>query len=163
MTDASPILSNEEFDALLASGGDRPTALGHLRPSDQLRAQLKTVTTLLQELGPLPDQPALVRRLHDGTVAAVAIGDSLCAGRSPRCHIACPEDVGLSKRHFEITQEAGHYFLSDLHSTNGTLVNGQPCPSPERRHLLDGDLISAGSSLFAFLAGSHAPPVILAH
>ena len=84
-------------------------------------------------------------------------------GRTDEHDMALAAEPGVSKTHAKIIGQGVRYLIVDCESRNGTLVNGQPCPSPERRHLLDGDLISAGSSLFAFLAGSHAPPVILAH
>lgn len=163
MTDLPDILSDAEFNTLLADGKNRPHALGHLRSSDQLRAQLQAVTALLVGLGPLPEHPSLLHRRPDGSPALVPLETEISVGRSPRCHLALPEDAKLSKRHFAVTLAEGHYFLSDLASTNGTTVNGQPCPPPQRRHLLDGDLIAAGHSHFVFLAGTRPPPPILAH
>ncbi len=157
------ILSDDEFNTLLADGINRPPALSHLRSSDQIRAQIQTVTALLADLGPPPDQPSLLHRSPDGPPTPVPIEAGISVGRSASCSLPLPADSNLSKRHFAITQTEGHYFISDLNSTNGTTVNSQPTPPGQPRHLLDGDLIAAGHHLFVFLAGKHPPPPILAH
>jgi pSer/pThr/pTyr-binding forkhead associated (FHA) protein len=46
----------------------------------------------------------------------------------------------------------GDYFLSDLGSTNGTRGNDRACAAEEARHLIDGDVIRAGTRIFVFLA-----------
>src|SRR4051812_20506637 len=53
-------------------------------------------------------------------------------------------DAGISRHHARIAVNAGVVTVEDLHSTNGTRVNGQvlenACP------LLDGDKVSIGTT-----------------
>jgi hypothetical protein len=67
-------------------------------------------------------------------------------GRSRTCdvHVA---DVNVSRRHAEIRQEGATYWIVDLGSTNGTLLNGKRV---ERERLRDGDTITLGSSEVVF-------------
>ena len=58
-------------------------------------------------------------------------------------------DTGVSRRHFEIGWDGHQATLTDLGSTNGTTVNGNPvqsCP------LNDGDVIRVGHSSLVFRA-----------
>jgi hypothetical protein len=67
-------------------------------------------------------------------------------GRSRTCdvHVA---DVNVSRRHAEIRQEGTAYWVVDLGSTNGTLLNGKRV---DRERLHDGDTITLGSSDVVF-------------
>jgi hypothetical protein len=56
-------------------------------------------------------------------------------------------DTGVSRRHFEISWDGHQATLTDLGSTNGTTVNGNPvqsCP------LNDGDVVQVGHSRLVF-------------
>ena len=58
-------------------------------------------------------------------------------------------DTGVSRRHFEISWDGHQATLTDLGSTNGTTVNGNPvqsCP------LNDGDVVRVGHSSLVFRA-----------
>jgi hypothetical protein len=56
-------------------------------------------------------------------------------------------DPGVSRRHAEIRQESGAFWVMDLGSTNGLRVNG----APVSRHLLQiGDRIEAGTTTLVF-------------
>lgn len=70
-------------------------------------------------------------------------------GRLPECTISV-NDSNISRRHAEI--RAGHtaFIVSDLGSTNGTLVNGARITGEAR--LSDGDIISFGSTHVRFEA-----------
>jgi len=67
-------------------------------------------------------------------------------GRSRQCDVRVP-DVNVSRRHAELRQEAATYWIVDLDSTNGTVVNGQRV---ERERLRDGDTITLGSTDIVF-------------
>lgn len=56
-------------------------------------------------------------------------------------------DPGVSRRHAEIRQESGAFWIIDLGSTNGVRVNDMPVT---RRNLLNGDRIEVGSSTLIF-------------
>ena len=67
-------------------------------------------------------------------------------GRSRACDVHVP-DVNVSRRHAELRQEGATYWIVDLGSTNGTVLNGQ---SVERERLKDGDRITLGSTEIVF-------------
>ena len=57
-------------------------------------------------------------------------------------------DTGVSRRHLEISWDGHHATLTDLGSTNGTTVNGNPIQQPWQ--LNDGDVIRVGHSSLVF-------------
>jgi pSer/pThr/pTyr-binding forkhead associated (FHA) protein len=59
-------------------------------------------------------------------------------GRSAEMLLAEPT---LSRAHAAVGYDGGGFFVQDLRSTNGTLVNGERC---ERAALRDGDEIQIG-------------------
>jgi pSer/pThr/pTyr-binding forkhead associated (FHA) protein len=70
-------------------------------------------------------------------------------GRLPDCDVVV-DDAGASRQHAELRRTDDGFVLTDLGSTNGTLVNG----SPIREHLLeDGDRITIGESILEFRSG----------
>jgi pSer/pThr/pTyr-binding forkhead associated (FHA) protein len=57
----------------------------------------------------------------------------------------------VSRRHARITKGRAGYFVTDMESSNGTTVNGQPL-IPQRAHLLrNGDHIKVGLVVIQFL------------
>ena len=58
-------------------------------------------------------------------------------------------DTGVSRRHLEITWDGQQATVTDLGSTNGTSVNGNPIQSWQ---LNDGDVIRVGHSSLVFRA-----------
>jgi hypothetical protein len=72
---------------------------------------------------------------------------SVAIGRLPECDIVI-SDPGASRRHATITrEEGGEYVLTDLGSTNGTIVNEEPVGE----HVLsDGDRITIGNTVLEF-------------
>jgi hypothetical protein len=67
-------------------------------------------------------------------------------GRSRECEVVVA-DLNVSRRHAEIHLEAGTYWLVDLESTNGTMVNGKRV---KRVKLESGDRIEVGSTELVF-------------
>lgn len=57
-------------------------------------------------------------------------------------------DQAVSRRHAELTPDRGEWWLRDLESQNGTLVNGKPIQ--DRVHLRTGDTITVGHTTLAF-------------
>jgi hypothetical protein len=73
-------------------------------------------------------------------------GTQVSIGRSERSDIAL-SDPGVSRNHARIVREGDDYIVEDLHSTNGTEVNGQPV---QRRRLANGDTVKLANSTLQF-------------
>jgi signal transduction histidine kinase len=72
-------------------------------------------------------------------------------------------DVTVSRRHAELTPDDGRWYLRDLHSANGTFVNGRRIDA--RVQLSPGDQIRCGSTIMVFAvtpdqAAADADPAI---
>jgi len=73
--------------------------------------------------------------------------DPMTIGRASACNIRIA-DSGVSSKHAKIWCENGQYFLMDLGSTNGTLVNERDV---DRERLNDGDVITFGMTKASFV------------
>lgn len=73
---------------------------------------------------------------------------SLVLGRDTNCDLHLP-DASVSRRHAELRRLEEGFEVTDLGSTNGTLVNGEEVSS---RILSSGDCLKVGSFLFKFLS-----------
>ena len=51
--------------------------------------------------------------------------DTITIGRNNNCDIQI-NNLGVSKKHATITRQNGNYYIEDLKSTNGTLLNNEP-------------------------------------
>jgi pSer/pThr/pTyr-binding forkhead associated (FHA) protein len=67
-------------------------------------------------------------------------------GRLPETDITVP-DAGASRQHARISNANGEFVLTDLGSTNGTLVNDEVV---QERVLQDGDRITIGETVLEF-------------
>lgn len=80
------------------------------------------------------------------------VTDVTTIGRTGENTIAFPDDANLSRHHAEIELRDGAYYLIDLQSSNGTLLNGQLLKGEKR--LESGDrMIFGGTSHAQFLVG----------
>jgi HD-GYP domain-containing protein (c-di-GMP phosphodiesterase class II)/pSer/pThr/pTyr-binding forkhead associated (FHA) protein len=70
----------------------------------------------------------------------------LSIGRSVQCDIQIP-DQGVSRAHCRVEKKDGGYYVSDLGSSNGTLLNGAMVRTAE---LKAGDRITLGASTLRF-------------
>lgn len=68
-------------------------------------------------------------------------------GRSSDCDIHV-EDKDSSRQHAVIQPIGEEYYLRDMDSTNGTLINGRPV---EKRILRHGDKITIGKQVLQFI------------
>jgi hypothetical protein len=98
-----------------------------------------------EELAPAPMAGGVLVGLADGR--AFPLGASVATiGRLPACDVVV-DDPGASRQHARVRRTEAGYVLTDLGSTNGTLVNGEPV----REHLLvDGDRITIGETVLEF-------------
>jgi hypothetical protein len=72
--------------------------------------------------------------------------NAITIGRLPECDVVVA-DPGASRQHARIRNAGGEYVLTDLGSTNGTLVNDEPV---RERALDDGDRITIGETVLEF-------------
>jgi Protein of unknown function (DUF3662)/FHA domain len=94
---------------------------------------------------PAPPEREVVTLTIDGRRQEVT-SPRVVLGRSRSCDIRL-SDVNVSRRHAELRQEGATYWIIDLDSMNGTVVNGLPV---ERERLRDGDTITLGSTDIVF-------------
>lgn len=81
----------------------------------------------------------------DGRQYTIQIG-STTIGRGEQATMRLP-DVGISRRHARIDYDGAQVVLTDLGSTNGTLVNGQRISAVA---LNPGDVIQVGTTTMTF-------------
>jgi len=87
--------------------------------------------------------------------SALAVGDELAlqsithVGRDPTNTIVVG-DGGASARHARLSRDNGLWWLEDLGSRNGTLLNDLPLAKPAS--LAEGDVIAIGAARFRFEA-----------
>jgi serine phosphatase RsbU (regulator of sigma subunit) len=74
-------------------------------------------------------------------------GDRYILGRHPDCNIVL-DAASVSRQHAQIVRENGQYFIEDLHSRNGTFVNGRSITA--RTPLEDGDRLKICDLSLAF-------------
>ena len=56
----------------------------------------------------------------------------------------------VSRRHFQVSNQDGVFFIADLDSTNGTFLNGERLTPQEERRLRDQDLIGLAGDQIVF-------------
>lgn len=65
-------------------------------------------------------------------------------GRNPECTLVLDDDYA-SGRHARVFSDGKNWFVEDLGSTNGTLVDGSAISAPERLH--DGSQLRIGTTV----------------
>ena len=89
----------------------------------------------------------LIWRQKDGDSRLMPLGDEVVLGRDES--LTCVLNVkSVSRRHARIERRQGDYYILDLESTNGTLVNGSRIK--EATPLKSGDLIQVGEEVLEF-------------
>jgi len=96
---------------------------------------------------PMPGGPARNARLvsGDGRTYPLAIGSTVI-GRGDQANLRLP-DVGISRRHARLDFDGAQVVLTDLGSTNGTMVNGQRISAVA---LNPGDMIQLGTTTLTY-------------
>lgn len=98
----------------------------------------------------LPAKPSIRIVKSDGSENRIDLdGKKWLAGREDTCEIFLP-DRKASRRQFEITSTPEGYFITDLGSANGTVLNGDPLIPEDPRQIKSGDVISVQSLLLHF-------------
>ena len=74
---------------------------------------------------------------------SIEMHDFLILGRNIHItHVAFPNDLTISSQHCRLMYNAGVMYLEDLHSTNGTYLNGTKLVGKEEVH--PGDILIIG-------------------
>jgi DNA-binding winged helix-turn-helix (wHTH) protein len=102
------------------------------------------------EGAPAAPAPSILRLIWDGRAIAVGEGSS-DIGRDRDAAI-CIDAPSVSRRHARLVFGDGRATIEDLHSKNGTSVNGHPVEGPVA--LSDGDEIRVGTALLVVRAWS---------
>jgi hypothetical protein len=98
--------------------------------------------------GGTPQQPAGrgVRLVaNDGRSYPLSIGSTVI-GRGDQANLRLP-DVGISRRHARLDYDGAQVVLTDLGSTNGSMVNGQRISAVA---LNPGDMVQIGTTTLTF-------------
>ncbi len=82
--------------------------------------------------------------------------DRMVLGRHPECDIVL-DSASVSRQHAQIVRERDQYFVEDLHSRNGTFVNGRLIQG--RQLLADGDRLKICDLSLAFYTKEPSTPV----
>ena len=101
-----------------------------------------------EELAPQVAGGATIVLLEGGRPARTfPLGaNAVTIGRLPECDVVVP-DPGASRQHARIHLADGEFVLTDLGSTNGTLVNDR---AVREQRLEDGDRITIGETVLEF-------------
>ncbi|MGZ8600492.1 MAG: FhaA domain-containing protein [Actinomycetota bacterium] len=104
-----------------------------------------------EELAPLAGGQATLTLFEGGRAARTfSLSKPLVTlGRLPESDVVVA-DAGASRQHARITNANGEFVLTDLGSTNGTLVNDE---AVHERALGDGDRITIGDTVLEFRRG----------
>jgi hypothetical protein len=76
---------------------------------------------------------------------AFPLADEISIGRAAGCAVALPSDTFVSQVHARVFRRGDEYWVEDLGSTNGTLVNGRKLNGPEP--LRKGDRLQVGRTV----------------
>jgi predicted component of type VI protein secretion system len=91
--------------------------------------------------------PRLLIRKGEGEGTDHALSGPCIVGRHASANFVLGDQL-VSRNHFRVVSQAGAWFVEDLGSTNGTIVNGR---RQKRAQLTDGDVIVAGTTELQFV------------
>ena len=78
--------------------------------------------------------------------SVTTLESEVVVGRAPECTVVMPNDPYTSTRHARFFERDGAWWVEDLGSTNGTLVNAKPIT--EAQQLKRDDRVQTGSAVF---------------
>ena len=121
-----------------------------VEPAAPAPAQVVAAGSPPPPAGAAPGGTATLTMTQNGAAKTIAIRkERTIVGRLPECDVVV-DDPGASRHHAEIRRVGPAFVLSDLGSTNGTLVNDHPVGE---QALADGDRITIGNTVLEFRSG----------
>lgn len=140
--DDDPVVEDDMIEAAFGeSARPAPAASGAAEPP----VGVESAQTAL--FATAPPAPAIATVTVTGIEHDVALrGERILVGRLKGCGI-CLSDVNASREHAAFVREGAGWVIEDLHSTNGTLLNGA---SVRRARLRDGDVVTIGVTELIF-------------
>ncbi len=133
------------------SGEPATSIIPAWQPADVPSESKRTVSLSAMSPQAIASGQAIVAKLsfESGPFAGRVVAlpkEMVTVGRAPDNDVVV-SDPATSGRHGRIEVRAGAFWISDLGSTNGTLVNGEPVIE---KQLSDGDLIAIGQNTMRF-------------
>jgi len=97
----------------------------------------------------IDEQPVLISHEPEGSPRSFQLPRNkiFAVGRAPKVNTLQIDEPTVSAQHFRIVPKDGDFFVVDLETTNGTVVNGKRVTV---RRLESGDTIHAGTREFEF-------------
>lgn len=162
--------SSGSGDVTIALGGDR-TILGDDRtivgqpPVGTETGDGRQETGDAPTAAPLNTQPSALNassvamlRKTEGPGSDIPItGGVISIGRRAGNTLVVSGDAYISGRHAELTTDNSGTYLTDVGSTNGTVLNGSKIPANEKQMLIDGDEVQLGQTKYKFELMELAP------
>lgn len=100
-----------------------------------------------------PSDPSELYAQPEDKIFHPGASGQVCIGRSPSNDISL-NHAAVSGQHANILRQGDDYFLEDLESRNGTLLNNQRLASREKKLLRSGDLIRIVPYDIRFFSGT---------
>lgn len=138
---AAPVMSGSPMAQPAALPSYSHTPINNYTPAQQLTAALVITSPQPPATLSIPNRPELI------------------VGRSDPQSNSYPDidlgpygglDLGVSRRHFRLTRNGDQFYVEDLNSVNGTLVNGQRIPPYTLQPLRPRDRITLGKMELSF-------------
>jgi two-component system cell cycle response regulator len=123
-----------------------------------------TVVTTLRSLEEIASRPACLVVIHGDNIGnkfdLLPGAPAIAIGRA-RTNEICVDHRSVSRRHVELVVDDTGVKLTDLRSTNGTLVNDQRVNGSI--YLRDGDRIKVGRTVIKFISGNAVEAALHEH
>jgi len=104
---------------------------------------------------PAATREFILRDLEGRTSTVVLTDDRVTLGRSNQNQLSYPDDVGLSRQHLALNYNDGKWTVEDLHSKNGSMLNGETLKG--LMPFNPGDRVAAGHLTIEFSGVEQTP------